>query len=83
MTRVGQDENLKNLGAVTNSSRGVWALTGYGRTATESELVQRDKAWRKELAAKLRPPGPSRQPAPAQPAPADVKPRRSPGGKST
>jgi restriction system protein len=44
--------NLKNLGAVTNSSRGVWALTEYGRTATESELVERDKAWRKELAAK-------------------------------
>jgi len=44
--------NLKNLGAVTNSSRGVWALTEYGRTATESELVERDKAWRKELAVK-------------------------------
>jgi restriction system protein len=44
--------NLKNLGAVTHSSRGVWALTEYGRTATESELVERDKAWRKELAAK-------------------------------
>lgn len=44
--------NLKNLGAVTNSSRGVWALTEYGRTATESELVERDKTWRKELAVK-------------------------------
>ena len=44
--------NLKNLGAMTNSSRGVWALTEYGRTATESELVERDKAWRKELAVK-------------------------------
>jgi len=44
--------NLKNLGAVTNTSRGVWALTEYGRTATESELIERDKTWRKELAAK-------------------------------
>ncbi|MEA2686470.1 MAG: hypothetical protein QOE93_1665, partial [Actinomycetota bacterium] len=44
--------NLKNLGAVTNRSRSVWALTEYGRTATESELVERDKAWRKELAVK-------------------------------
>jgi restriction system protein len=44
--------NLKNLGAVTNSSRGVWALTEYGRVATESELVERDREWRKELAAK-------------------------------
>lgn len=44
--------NLKNLGAVTNSSRGVWALTEYGRGVTESELVERDKEWRKELAAK-------------------------------
>ena len=44
--------NLKNLGAVTNSSRGVWALTEYGRAATEYELVERDKAWRKQLAAK-------------------------------
>jgi len=44
--------NLKNLGAVSNSSRGVWALTEYGRVATESELVERDREWRKELAAK-------------------------------
>jgi len=44
--------NLKNLGAVTNSSRGVWALTEYGREATESELIERDREWRKELAVK-------------------------------
>jgi restriction system protein len=44
--------NLKNLGAVTNSSRGVWALTEYGRDATEPELIDRDREWRKELAAK-------------------------------
>lgn len=44
--------NLKNLGAVTNSSRGVWALTEYGREVTEAELIERDKDWRKELAAK-------------------------------
>lgn len=44
--------NLKNLGAVTNSSRGVWALTEYGKTASEVELIERDRQWRKELAAR-------------------------------
>jgi restriction system protein len=44
--------NLKNLGAVTNSSRGVWALTEFGREATEPELIELDRIWRKELAAK-------------------------------
>lgn len=44
--------NLKNLGAVTNSSRGVWALTEYGRHATDAELIAKDRAWRKELATK-------------------------------
>lgn len=44
--------NLKNLGAVTNSSRGVWALTEYGRGASEAELIERDKEWRRELATK-------------------------------
>lgn len=48
---MGEDEP-QELGAVTNSSRGVWALTEYGRGATQSELLERDKAWRKELAAK-------------------------------
>jgi restriction system protein len=43
--------NLKNLGAVTNSARGVWALTEYGKTASEAELIDRDREWRKELAA--------------------------------
>lgn len=45
-------KNLKNLGAVTNSSRGVWTLTEYGREAREAELIERDKEWRKELATK-------------------------------
>lgn len=43
--------NLKNLGALTNSSRGVWALTEYGREVTEVELIEGDKEWRKQLAA--------------------------------
>ncbi len=43
--------NLKNLGALENSVRGVWSLTDYGRTATEPELIERDREWRKELAA--------------------------------
>ncbi|MBA2752411.1 MAG: restriction endonuclease [Actinobacteria bacterium] len=43
--------NLKNLGALTNSRRGVWALTEYGREVTEAELIERDKEWRKDLAA--------------------------------
>lgn len=44
--------NLKNLGAVENSVRGVWSLTEYGRKTSESELVERDREWRRELAAK-------------------------------
>lgn len=44
--------NLKNLGAVTNSARGVWALTEYGKSADETELIERDREWRKELAAR-------------------------------
>jgi restriction system protein len=44
--------NLKNLGAMTNSSRGVWVLTEYGRNASEAELKQKDREWRKELANK-------------------------------
>jgi restriction system protein len=43
--------NLKNLGAVTNSARGVWALTEYGKNADQAELVERDREWRKKLAA--------------------------------
>ena len=43
--------NLKNLGAVTNSRRGVWVLTDFGRTATEEELIARDREWRRGLAA--------------------------------
>jgi len=44
--------NLKNLNALINSTRGVWALTEFGRSAEEAELVERDRAWRKELAAR-------------------------------
>lgn len=44
--------NLKNLGAVTNSARGVWALTEYGKSADETELIERDREWRKKLAAR-------------------------------
>lgn len=44
--------NLKNLGAVTNSARGVWALTEYGKSVDEAELSKRDRTWRKELAAR-------------------------------
>ncbi|MCC7077444.1 MAG: restriction endonuclease [Acidimicrobiia bacterium] len=39
--------HLKNVGALENSARGVWALTEFGRTATEAETVQADKNWRK------------------------------------
>ncbi len=44
--------NLKNLGALENSARGVWSITEYGRSASEPELVVRDREWRRELAAK-------------------------------
>lgn len=32
--------------------RGVWSLTEYGRKTSESELIERDREWRRELAAK-------------------------------
>lgn len=44
--------NLKNLNAVTNSSRGVWALTEFGRTVSEAELIELDREWRRALAAR-------------------------------
>lgn len=43
--------NLKNLGALENSVRGVWSLTEHGRTATEPQLIDQDREWRKGLAA--------------------------------
>ena len=44
--------NLKNLGAVTNSARGVWAITDFGREASAGQLIDLDRQWRRELAAK-------------------------------
>ena len=34
---------LKEIGAVVNSSRGVWALTESGRTITEQQMLRKDK----------------------------------------
>lgn len=44
--------NLKNLDAVTNSSRGVWALTEFDKTVSEAELIELDREWRRALAAR-------------------------------
>lgn len=38
---------LKEIGAVVNSSRGVWALTESGRTITEQQMLRKDKERRK------------------------------------
>jgi restriction system protein len=37
---------LKNIGAIENSARGVWAITDLGRGLDEEETVERVKAWR-------------------------------------
>ena len=59
---------LKNLGAVTNSARGVWALTEYGKSVEDSELIDREREWRKELAARReRDEGPDVEPSELQP----------------
>jgi restriction system protein len=39
---------LKNIGAIENSARGVWAITDLGRGLDEQETIERAKAWRAE-----------------------------------
>lgn len=39
---------LKNIGAIENSARGVWAITDVGRGLDEEETIERAKAWRAE-----------------------------------
>jgi restriction system protein len=39
---------LKNIGAIENSARGVWAITDLGRGLGEAEAIDRVKAWRAE-----------------------------------
>jgi restriction system protein len=53
--------NLKGLGAVENSTRGVWSVTERGRSLTSESVLVADKEWRQVLAARRRdqasPPG--------------------------
>lgn len=37
---------LKQIGAVENSARGVWAITDFGRSLERSEVLAQVKAWR-------------------------------------
>jgi len=39
---------LKQIGAVENSARGVWAITDLGRSLERDEVLARAKAWRAE-----------------------------------
>ena len=39
---------LKNIGAIENSARGVWAITDLGRSLDEEETLERVRAWRAE-----------------------------------
>jgi restriction system protein len=39
---------LKQIGAVENSSRGVWAITDLGRSLDRDEMLAQVKAWRAE-----------------------------------
>lgn len=41
--------HLKGIGAIENSSRGVWALTDRGRAITEDKVREDTKAWRAEI----------------------------------
>jgi restriction system protein len=40
--------NLKNIGAIENSARGVWAITDVGRGLEAEEVLARVKTWRAE-----------------------------------
>lgn len=40
--------HLKNIGAIKNSARGVWAITELGRSLDEAETLRRVKEWRAE-----------------------------------
>ncbi len=44
--------NLKGLGAVENSARGVWSVTERGRSFTPNSVLVADKEWRAVLAAR-------------------------------
>jgi restriction system protein len=46
--------NLKGLGAVENSARGVWSVTEHGRSLTPESVLIADKEWRAVLAARRR-----------------------------
>jgi restriction system protein len=41
--------HLKAIGTITNSARGVWALTDRGRIITPGEMEANTKAWRAEI----------------------------------
>jgi restriction system protein len=45
---AGARNGLKNIGAIENSSRGVWAITDLGRGLEEDETGERMRAWRAE-----------------------------------
>lgn len=46
--------NLKGIGALTNSSRGVWSVTELGRALDSETVLERDRQWRAELAERRR-----------------------------
>ncbi len=45
---------LKNIGAVTNSQKGVWAVTEAGKQMSAEEVDERRKSWHAQVQAKKR-----------------------------
>lgn len=45
---------LKHVGAITQSSRGVWALTDEGESIDELEVIVRTRGWKAEVAERRR-----------------------------
>lgn len=56
---------LRGIGAITNSSRGVWSVTERGRALSSAEVTAAAKAWKAEkaLARRSRQVGPDEPPA--------------------
>ena len=44
--------HLKAIGAITNSTRGVWTITDKGKTISPEEMQADTKAWRAEVQAR-------------------------------
>jgi restriction system protein len=46
--------HLKGIGALDNSTRGVWAISDHGRSLTEEQMQAETKSWREQLRLRRR-----------------------------